>query len=265
MMGASLAVSGASPDMPASVPHPLGPVRAIACPADGNRRLLIDVDRGVQVDELVCAPASSRAAAEAVVAYHYMHRRPTISHAFGIWDRNKVLQGVITYGTPASRQLQKSVCPTDPGRVVELNRMWIDDALPHGIATWFISRTLKTLPAHIVVSYADTIQNHMGYVYRAANFHYAGWTDMERQTPRYDYIPLHPGAHTREAFRSGYGARVRRKPKVKYWTVTGCPTDKKVLRGLCGWPVMDWKTEPPPREHRQRGWLAAASGNGATA
>ena len=46
------------------------------------------------------------------------------------------------------------------------------------------------LPPRIVVSYADPLWGHYGYIYRALNFRYAGWTDMERKTPRYDYIPL---------------------------------------------------------------------------
>lgn len=197
-------------------------------------------------------PIPPREATTAVVAYHYLHRRPPISYAYGIRDQEDGLRGVITYGIPASRHLQMSACPTDHDKVIELNRMWLEDALPHGLATWFIARTLKALPPRIVVSYADTLRNHLGYVYRAANFHYAGWTDMERKTARYDYVPLQPGAHTREAFRTGYGDRVRRKPKVKYWTVTGNPTDRRVLTKLCGWPIMDWKAEPPPTEHRQR-------------
>jgi len=104
----------------------------------------------------------------------------------------------------------------------------------------------------MVVSYADTVEGHMGYVYRALNFHYAGWTDMERKTARYDYIPAQEGAHSREVFRSGFKDRVRRRPKVRYWTATGTPAQRREIRRNAAWPVMDWSAEPPPTEHRQR-------------
>lgn len=194
-------------------------------------------------------PVDKKLAAEMIVEHHYLHRRPSMSFAHGLYAGGEVV-GVLTYGTPPSRHLQISACPSDPSLTIELNRMWIRDDTPKNTATWFISRSLKLLPPRIVVSYADTKEGHMGWVYRAANFTYAGWTDMERKTPRYDYIPMDESKHTREASRSGVKERVRRKPKVKYWTVTGSKTDKKVLRNLAGWGRMDWEKLPPPTEHR---------------
>lgn len=192
----------------------------------------------------------SKTAARLVVAQHYLHRRPPISHAFGIHVGGKLL-GAVTYGTPASRHLQMGACPSDPSKVMELNRLWLDDSLPPNSESWFVSRTLKMLPPRIVVSYADPLWGHYGYIYRALNFRYAGWTDMDRKTPRYDYIPLDPTKHTREAFRDGPGLsgvayRRRRVAKVKYWTVTGNHTQRRHLAALCGWPSLDWKTLPPP-------------------
>jgi len=137
-------------------------------------------------------------------------------------------------------------CPSEPGNVIELNRLWVHDKMPKNTESWFVSRTLHQLPPKIVVSYADTREQHYGYIYRALNFHYAGWTDMERKTPRYDYIPHDPTQHTREAFRGGYSHRVRRKPKVKYWIVTGNKSERRNLTKLSGWPVHDWHILPPP-------------------
>lgn len=192
----------------------------------------------------------SKTAARLVVAKHYLHRRPPISHAFGLYVRG-TLMGVVTYGTPASRHLQVSACPTAPDKVLELNRLWLDDELGPNSESWFVARSLKMLPPRIVVSYADPLFGHYGYIYRALNFQYAGWTDMERKTPRYDYIPLDPTKHTRDAFRDGPGLsgvayRRRRVAKVKYWIVTGNRTERRELTGLCGWPSLDWKTLPPP-------------------
>ena len=207
-------------------------------------------DDGKEVNEnmlpdLRIATLGARHAAQLVVAKHYLHRRPPISHAFGVY-RHGDLMGAVTYGTPASRHLQMGACPSDPSLVIELNRLWLDDSLPRNSESWFVSRTLKMLPPRIVVSYADPLHGHVGYIYRALNFHYAGWTDMDRKTPRYDYLPADPTTHTRDAFRNGYVTKRRRVAKVKYWITTGTPSERRNLVKLCGWPRYDWREMPPP-------------------
>ena len=185
-----------------------------------------------------------------VVENHYLHRRTSVSFAFGLYAPDIV--GVVTFGIPASRHLQMGACPSDPDLVIELNRLWTDDELPRNTESWFLARAIKMLPPRIIVSYADTLRGHMGYVYRAANFFYAGWTDMERKTARYDYIA--PGKHTRDAFRSGLGAKsekVRRKPKIKYWIVSGNRRDRRALKLKCCWPSLSWREYEPPTEHQK--------------
>lgn len=194
----------------------------------------------------VIPPALAREVAE---REHYMHRKPVVSHAYGLFSPDLV--GICVFGTPASRHLQQGACPSDPGRVIEFNRLWVDDRMPRNTESWFVARCLAQLPPLIVVSYADTIQGHMGYIYRALNFHYAGWTDMERRTPRLDYVPADPLTHTRDAYRHGYASKVRRRPKVKYWTTTGNRSQRRQLTALCAWPVLSWKTLPPVTEHQQ--------------
>lgn len=198
---------------------------------------------------LAVRPMPSKDARELAEKRHYMHRKPQVSYAFGLY-RDEAPIGVVTFGTPASRHVQLSVCPSDPALVVELNRLWVADDMPTNTESWFVARALRALPPRLVVSYADTAFGHMGYVYRALNFRYAGWTDMERRTPRYDYVPV-SGGHTRDAFRNGVKEKVRRKPKVKYWIPTGDRRDRRDLLGLCGWPSYDWRVLPPPVEHRQ--------------
>lgn len=194
---------------------------------------------------MTVGPIEKSIATRLVVENHYLHRRPSMSEAFGLFVDDEPL-GVVTFGTPPSRHLQKSACPSDPSAVTELNRLWIDDVLGHNAESWFVSRALKLMPPKIVVSYADTAHGHVGYIYRALNFHYAGWTDMDRKTPRFDYIPLDPTKHTREAFRSGYSEKRRRLPKIKYWITTGTSRERFALEGVCGWPKFDWNILVPP-------------------
>lgn len=181
----------------------------------------------------------------ALLEKHYLKRLPSVSHHFIGWKDGKI-SAVVTFGVPASRHLQKSICPSDPNMVLELNRLWVHDDMPKNAASAFLSVALKRLPGRIIVSYADTTVGHAGYVYRASNFFYAGWTDMERKTPRFDYMPAN-GKHSRDAFRSGEFTRVRRKPKVKYWTVSGTPSQRRSAAKIATWPKLDWRELPPPR------------------
>lgn len=201
------------------------------------------------MQNLKVTPISYQEAARLVITYHYLHRKPPISFAYGLVGGDGSILGCITLGTPASRHMLIGACKTSPENVIELNRLWCHDSLPKNTESWFISRVLAALPPKIVLSYADTSKGHLGYVYRAANFYYAGWTDMNRKTPRFDYVV--PGKHSRDAFRTGFTHRVRRKPKIKYWTVTGNRRERKHLESICLWPKFDWKTMPPPIEHKQ--------------
>ena len=183
-------------------------------------------------------PVGSAVARALVEKEHYLHRKPPVSYAYGLFVEDEMV-GVVTFGVPASHHLRLSACPSSPGEVLELNRLWVSDAMPRNTESWFLARALKALPPRIVVSYADTVQGHAGYVYRAANFLYAGLTDQDRKTPRYDYVPLN-GKHSRDAFRTGEFTRVRRRPKHRYWLVTGDRREKRRLMAAAGWPQMSW-------------------------
>lgn len=215
-----------------------------------------ELGRVVRIDKAI--------ANDLVVKNHYLHRRPSNQFSFGLEVGGRLL-GAVIFGIPASRHLQMGACPSDPDVVVELNRLWVSDECPRNSESFFVSRALRELPPRIVVSYADTTFKHVGIIYRALNFHYAGWTDMERKTPRLDYLPK-SGGHTRDTCRSELGAEtggllfedmalsareksvgiVRRKVKVKYWTTTGNRREREKLRRACGWPSLSWKELPVP-------------------
>lgn len=202
------------------------------------------------MENLVVTPIGASLAREIAETEHYLHRKPPVSYAFGLQLLDRTV-GVVTFGTPSSRHLLVGACPDCPGCVIELNRLWVHDDLGHNTESWFVSRALRALPAKIVVSYADTKHGHHGGVYRALNFRYAGWTDMERPLARLDYLAP-SGGHTRDAFRNGLGrdsVKVRRQPKVRYWITTGTPAERRRLTKMCAWPDMDWTADPPPVEH----------------
>lgn len=190
-------------------------------------------------------PFSSTEAADICKRRHYLRRRPAVSFAFCLTDADVLgkVYGVATFGAPASRHLMLSACRTDPNCVIELNRLWVSDEMPRNTESWFLARALRQMPPRIVVSYADTSVGHVGYVYRAANFHYAGLTDADRKTPRLDYVT--PGKHSRDTTRNGTiqsCEKRRRRPKHRYWTTTGDRRQRKQLERLATWPKMQWET-----------------------
>ena len=109
-----------------------------------------------------------------ILGIHYAKRWPSVSYAFGLF-RDKVLVGVVTYGTPASAPLRSGIAgPEYAGRVIELNRLVLRDNRKNE-ASRLVAASLRMLPTPaIVVSFADTEQNHRGTVYQACNFSYHG-------------------------------------------------------------------------------------------
>lgn len=190
-----------------------------------------------------------------LVQQHYLHRAPPVSFCFGIVDGDDV-SGVVTFGSPASSHMRKGACPSDPTKVLELNRLWVHDKMPRNTETWFLSRALALLPAAIILSYADSGAGHQGIVYRAANFHFAGHTDMDRKTPRFDVMPAEDSfdllgvvreRHSRDTSRQDVATvRRPRTKKFRYWTTPGNRRERKQMKAICAWPVMSWKIADIP-------------------
>lgn len=85
-------------------------------PVPGQERIPI-VEPGV----LSVAPIASKTAAQVVIEHHYLHRRPSISYAYGLLSGGDLV-GVVTFGTPPSRHMQISACPTNPSDAIEASR-----------------------------------------------------------------------------------------------------------------------------------------------
>jgi hypothetical protein len=111
---------------------------------------------------------------EWLTAVHYAGRVPTISYAFGFYE-DQELVGVITYGTPSSAPLRSGIAGEEHAHLVlELNRLVFKREVKNG-ASELVGVSLRHLPKpSIVISYADTAQGHVGYVYQACNFIYTG-------------------------------------------------------------------------------------------
>jgi hypothetical protein len=118
-------------------------------------------------------PIPSKEAAPWLLNKHYARRMCPISYAFGAYlDGNLI--GVVTYGTPASSSLREGIAGKEwANSVLELNRLCCDSQ--KNLASMIVGKSLVMLPKpSIVVSYADTLQGHVGYIYQATNFIYTG-------------------------------------------------------------------------------------------
>lgn len=114
-------------------------------------------------------------AMDMVIKHHYLHRKCPCSFAFGLFDKNNEIKGVVVYGVSCSSTLLKGICgPEEAHNVYELNRLWVDDNVPKNGESFLIANTIKQLDKEIIVSFADTSKGHVGYVYQATNFLYCG-------------------------------------------------------------------------------------------
>tara|TARA_R110000744_G_C19189883_1_gene543748 strand:- start:40 stop:831 length:792 start_codon:yes stop_codon:yes gene_type:complete len=106
---------------------------------------------------------------------HYAKRIPSISYAFGLYKDNNLI-GVCTFGRPMAHLLiQNAFNGNYQESFLELNRLCVNEDLPKNTLSHFVSKTLKMLPNnHVSVSYADSSQNHHGYIYQATNWIYTG-------------------------------------------------------------------------------------------
>jgi hypothetical protein len=121
---------------------------------------------------------------EWVLYKHYAKRIPPISYSFGLFNNN-IMEGILTVGKPASNPLCVGICGEKNSKYVyELNRLCVKDGLKKNVLSYFVSQSLKMLNNLILVSYADTSQNHNGYIYQATNFIYTGLS--AKRTERFD-------------------------------------------------------------------------------
>ena len=167
-----------------------------------------------------------------ILNIHYAKRMPSISFAYGLYRYDEMV-GMVSYGTPASPFLCKGICGEEHKKnVIELNRLVLKDNLPNE-ASFLVSRSLKLLPRpKVVVSYADTAQDHAGIIYQACNFLFTGTTK-----PRTDMAGK-DGKHSRHHLGDRQN-RINRSAKHRYVYFIGSKKDKKILRNALNYTIQD--------------------------
>jgi hypothetical protein len=179
---------------------------------------------------------------------HYAKRIPSVSFCFGLYSDK--LEGICSFGSPPSRPLCIGVCGVENAhKVFELNRLVVNEGLPKNTLSYFVGNCLKLLPNDlIIVSYADTSQNHHGYIYQATNWIYTGLS--AKRTERFDID--NPNKHSKSVVdKKGVDYQslaVRERPqKHRYIYLIGSKTQKQKLK-----KALKYEIQPYPKGENKR-------------
>lgn len=191
-----------------------------------------------------------------VVQNHYLHRKAPCSTAFGLFDSDNELRGVVMYGTPSSAPLRSGIAGKDnANNVIELTRLWVDDDAPKNSESFLIGRSIKHCGKEIVVSFADTRENHLGIVYQATNWIYTGLS-AKRTDWTVDGIDKHghtwADKYTAEQMRELFGERFRLTPrsrKHRYIFINAKGARKRQLLSSLKYPIESYPKQQERKEN----------------
>jgi len=194
---------------------------------------------------------------------HYLHRVPNIANHYGLYKEEK-LMGVITFGIPPSPYLMK-ICGEEYKKdVLELNRLFCYDESPRNSESFLISQGIKLLKKDrpnikILVSFADTRQEHLGYIYQATNWYFTGLSIPGGGSLVIDGKEYHP-----KNLNNKYGTSDLNKLKVilgtedikyrprskkcRYVYFIGSKVENKKLKALCKYEIQDHYPKQLPKE-----------------
>ena len=117
---------------------------------------------------------------------HYLHSLPGGTHLiFGVFD-NESLAGALTLGAGPfnAPSLVNGATASD---CLTLTRFWLSDGLPPNSESRVLGLVIRSLRGNtclkFLLTYADSVQGHVGTIYQATNWLYTGLSDA---MPLYD-------------------------------------------------------------------------------
>lgn len=121
-----------------------------------------------------------RVAAALLVRNHYLHSAAAGTHlAFGVFLGHRLL-GAVTLGI-GSKNAHRLVDSAASDECLTLTRLWLSDRLPVNSESRVLGVVARLLRRHtsvrFLVSYADPAAGHIGIVYQASGWLYAGLSD----------------------------------------------------------------------------------------
>jgi hypothetical protein len=166
---------------------------------------------------------------------------PSITYSFGLFYQNELV-GIVTYGSPPSQALCRGIAGDEYKNIIlELNRLVLKNNIKNE-ASFLVGNSFKILPKPlIIVSYADTSQNHNGYIYQATNFLYTGLSDK-----RTEWRQKNSNKHSRHLTSTKRKENpddfylIQRPRKHRYIYVLANKKDKKNLLKKLKYPISDY-------------------------
>ena len=204
------------------------------------------------MDKWKVLPTTLKSALPLLIDTHYAKRTPSVSYCFGLYIEDK-LEGVVTFGTPASASLRVGICGAwGADKVLELSRLVFKHNYKNS-GSFLVSRAMKLLPKpSLVISFADMAQGHIGVVYQATNFLYCGLSAKRTDWAIKGREHLHGqtiadefrGVKNRSAaMRKKYGDDFYLKPrsrKFRYVFFCGNKTETRAMRKALKYKIQDY-------------------------
>jgi hypothetical protein len=172
--------------------------------------------------------------------------------------------GIITFGIPPSPYLMK-ICGEEYKKdVLELNRLFCYDESPRNSESFLISQGIKLLKKDrpnikILVSFADTRQDHLGYIYQASNWYFTGYSIPGGGSLVIDGKEYHP-KNLNNKYNTSDMNKLKeilntenifyrpRSKKCRYVYFIGTKAENKLLKTLCKYPIQDCYPKQIPDE-----------------
>lgn len=119
--------------------------------------------------------------------YHYAKGAGSVCiYAFGLFDTDGMIRGTAIWSTPQrpAAAFVSRLLDVDEDSVVHLTRLAVHDCVPTNGASFLLGRSLRVLRQDdkwdAALTYADDRLHHTGAIYRATNWHFAGYTKPRR-------------------------------------------------------------------------------------
>lgn len=129
---------------------------------------------------------SKKEALEMVQKYHYSNTLPRQNKHFVAFYLNGQLVGVVTlgWGTRPLHTIRKLFPSLTTKNYLEIGRMCMTEDMPRNSETQMLSQLVKWIKKNlpeikVLFTWADGMLGKVGYVYQAANFIYAGYSETD--------------------------------------------------------------------------------------
>lgn len=165
------------------------------------------------------------------------------------------IKGVVIYGTPPSAPLRMGICgKEEKNNVIELTRLWVAEDVPRNGESFLVGNTLNKVNKEIIVSFADTSQNHTGYIYQATNFYYTGLSAKQTNWV-IEGIDKHSHTiadkYTSKELKEKYGDKFKLVPRPRKHRYIYFNANKKRKKELLN--KLKYPLKPYPKEILDRG------------